>query len=539
MPPRIWPPNPDFKSGGERDLFEALQKVLTDKDALLANVRFTDPSEGDVEVDLIALIDGLGAIVFENKGGHIAFNGQNWMQTDKEGTRKIDPHAQALRGVHTFRNFVRNNWNYGNLKAEWLIAFPGSLFGNTQIPGVPRDRILDKAEIPEALDRSINTLRNSANKGAPPQTDWVEKAFEVVRGQSLFESDREVALYNNFHFIKNQTHERKNILGMIQENKRIYVKGPAGSGKTWLAFEQSALWAQEGLKVGIMVFNRGLESYLVRKNAELGGKRKAAWVGTFHNYMKQIGSSAPTMQMYETDREKYDVEMLKAIDGLAENQKLDAWIVDEAQDFHDVWWQILEKSLKSPAEGRLAIYGDPNQSVYGKRGIPTGNFTIINLNENLRNSQQIAKGVEKFVDGQVIMRGPQSYEIEFIEVENVEDVISAADDAVARLADEEIWNLGEIALLTTKHQHPVHKSKSQDVEAYWKELWAQEDVFYSTVAGFKGLERSVVVLAIDGFHEERDPKDVVYVGMTRARDRLVVVGSQEHCQSIRLGFNNA
>ena len=292
--------------------------------------------------------------------------------------------------------------------------------------------------------------------------------------------------------------------------------------------------SQEGLKVGIMVFNRGLESYLVRKNAELGGKRKAAWVGTFHNFMNQIGSSATTMQMYETDREKYDSEMLTAIKGIAESQKFDAWIVDEAQDFHDVWWQILEKTLKDPIESRLAIYGDPNQSVYGKRGIPSGNFTIINLRENLRNSQQIAKGVEKFIDGQVIMRGPQSYEIEYIEVENVEDVISAADDAVARLADDEIWNLGEIALLTTKHQHPEHKSRAKDVEAYWKELWAQEDVFYSTVAGFKGLERSVVVLAIDGFHEGRDPEDVIYVGMTRARDRLVVVATKTELQFQRL-----
>ena len=530
MPPRIWPPNPDFKSDGERDLFESLIEVLTEKDAILTNVRFTDPTEGDVEVDLIALIDGLGAIVFENKGGHISFNGQNWMQTDKGGTRKIDPHGQALRGLHTFRNFVRSNWEYGNLKAEWLLAFPSSLLGNVQVPGVPRERILDKAEIPEALTRCIKILNESPIRSAPPQVDWVEKVFEVVRGRSLFESDRDVALYNNFHFIKNQTHERKNILSMVQENRRIHVKGPAGSGKTWLAFEQSALWSQEGLKVGIMVFNRGLESYMNRKNAELGGKRKAAWVGTFHNFMKQIGHSAPTMQAYDLNPEKYDAEMLKAIDGLAENQKFDAWIVDEAQDFHDVWWQILEKSLKNPDEGRMAIFGDPNQSVYGKRGFPMGNFTVINLKENLRNSQQIAKGVEKFIEGQVILRGPQSYEIEFIEVESLDDVIPAADDAVARLADDEMWNLGEIALLTTMHQHPVHRDKASDIEAYWKELWTQEDVFYSTVAGFKGLERSVVVLALDGFHYGRDPEDVVYVGMTRARDRLVVVGTRDEIQ---------
>jgi len=41
MPPLIWPPDSDFKSGGEREL-EVLQKVLTEKDPLLANVRFTE-----------------------------------------------------------------------------------------------------------------------------------------------------------------------------------------------------------------------------------------------------------------------------------------------------------------------------------------------------------------------------------------------------------------------------------------------------------------------------------------------------------------
>ena len=45
------------------------------------------------------------------------------------------------------------------------------------------------------------------------------------------------------------------------------------------------------------------------------------------------------------------------------------------------------------------------------------------------------------------------------------------------------------------------------------------------MGGFKGLERPVVVLAIDGFHEDSDQDDVLYVGMSRARDKLVVVAN--------------
>ena len=81
-----------------------------------------------------------------------------------------------------------------------------------------------------------------------------------------------------------------------------------------------------------------------------------------------------------------------------------------------------------------------------------------------------------------------------------------------------------VVLLTTAHRHPVHVEFGDDKTRYWKELWATDDVFYSTVAGFKGLERSVVVLAVDGFHEGADPRSVLYTGMNRARDLLILVG---------------
>ena len=149
------------------------------------------------------------------------------------------------------------------------------------------------------------------------------------------------------------------------------------------------------------------------------------------------------------------------------------------------------------------------------------------LKENLRNSQEIAKIVSKIVDQPLVARGPHGFEVEFVVSESVEDVLNDADDAVARMTDEEIWDLGQIALLTTKYRHPIHEDKAQDPTSYWNEFWNSDDVFYGTAKGFKGLERTVVVLAINGFHETADINDLLYVGMTRARDRLVVVGTKE------------
>jgi len=105
---------------------------------------------------------------------------------------------------------------------------------------------------------------------------------------------------------------------------------------------------------------------------------------------------------------------------------------------------------------------------------------------------------------------------------------------IEKLTDKEYWRPGEIALLTTMHQHPVQRELTDsDRTLYWKSLWTGEDVFYCTVGGFKGLERPVVVLAIDGFHEDTVENEFLYTGITRARDRLVIVGPKEILDRIK------
>ena len=106
----------------------------------------------------------------------------------------------------------------------------------------------------------------------------------------------------------------------------------------------------------------------------------------------------------------------------------------------------------------------------------------------------------------------------------VEEVIGRADDVVEALL-EEGWAPGQIALLTTQHRHPEQKS-AVDLgghEKYWDAFFAADDVFYGHELGFKGLERSVVVLAVNGFKQAERAKEMLYVGLSRAQSVLVVV----------------
>lgn len=88
------------------------------------------------------------------------------------------------------------------------------------------------------------------------------------------------------------------------------------------------------------------------------------------------------------------------------------------------------------------------------------------------------------------------------------------------------WNPGDIALLTTGSRHPVQREIVEDegISAYWDQFFAAEDIFYGHVLGFKGLERPVVVLCLNGFRDPERSIDMLYVGMSRATTKLVVVG---------------
>ena len=534
VPAFVYPPNPIFKNLGERKVFESLLPLLSDGDAIFANLEISDPREGDIEIDLVVLLQDYGCMVIEVKGAHITFDRGSWIQSDPSGSHKIDPAAQAKRNMYALREFITSKWSQGVLRSDWIVAFPHSNVVDVRDPNLPISKIIQKDGLEHGLNQIRNLLVNIKTFPLPSYEKWVDLAVKNLIPLAAQETDRESVLGNNYEFIRGLTHERRVILDQLEENNRYYVKGPAGSGKTWLAFEQARRWKRDGLKVGVVAYNRGLISYMLNKNAELPEDEQADWVGTFHDLAIQIGTTAGAPQHYVDEVDRYRDDLISKATSTSDSMKFDAWVVDEAQDFLPSWWEALKLLLRDPIQGKMALFGDDQQQVFGHRAQPEGFFANMRLTENLRNSQQIAKAVSSFLLKPTSARGPHAFEIEYIEVQLDQSTFEVADDVVAELTDKEFWHPGEIALLTTKSRHPEHaRMAEQDRNAHWESLWANEDVFYCTVGGFKGLERPVVVLAIDGFHNDAEKDDVLYVGISRARDKLVIVASSEILESLR------
>jgi hypothetical protein len=121
------------------------------------------------------------------------------------------------------------------------------------------------------------------------------------------------------------------------------------------------------------------------------------------------------------------------------------------------------------------------------------------------------------------MQGGDGPAVRFIPC-SPQDAVAVADDQVELLLDEG-WRAEDVALLTTGSRHPVQMERQAEGNAaYWATFWDGDDIFFGHVLGFKGLERNVVVLAMNQTAAHDRSRERLYVGLSRAREQLVVCG---------------
>ncbi len=188
--------------------------------------------------------------------------------------------------------------------------------------------------------------------------------------------------------------------------------------------------------------------------------------------------------------------------------------------------------MKDPAAGEVYAFMDDHQDVYrrwagtaGETGTPcVPDLVPIHIDDNLRNTRRIADTFKGFAGDHFNPKGSTGLPVRLVQCQT-DEALDVAGDCVDALIDEG-WATNQIALLTTKSRHPVHQDYfDRDATAdYWREFHANDAEFYGHVLGFKGLERSVVILCVNGFKEMDRAAEQLYVGLSRARSLLVVVG---------------
>ena len=527
--PRCYPPDPDFPEGrrAERVVWEALRDQLPDDAALFHSVNLLD-REREQEIDLLVAWPGVGLAAIEVKGGFVTRDVDGWHQGSGPDRHRIHPVTQAQDGRHLLTRYLeRRGADAFRARAAHLVAFPAtSVPADWDSPDCSRDMVIDRGDLGDCATLVRRAIEEHGQGHAPLTAQALDGLVAVLVSAMPSQSDQLAWAAQHDQRVEQMTRDQARILDTLRLQRRLKVIGGAGSGKTWLALEQARRLTRVGQRVALVCYSRGLGRYFERITASWPAAERPAYVGLFHELPMTWGAERGT----DDDSDYWERRLPLRLGELARDRRsadlFDAIVVDEAQDFGDLWWVSLFACLRDPGAGGLFVFLDDHQRVFARQGHVLSDLEPLVLGENIRNSKPIAQLFCSLTGELLRPRGLDGAPVRMVDVAE-EAAVGTADDAVEALLDEG-WQPGQIALLTTWNRHPEQRN-AVDVggwAAYWDAFFAQDAVFYGHVLGFKGLERPVVVLAVNGFRDRGRARELLYVGLSRARSLLVVVGSR-------------
>jgi hypothetical protein len=526
-------------NASERSTYRALIDQLEPNDLVVPGQRVTDHLK-DHEVDFVVAIEGAGIVCVEVKGGEVWHDGAGWRQIRGGREFAIEPVRQAREACYALRDFVEKDprWTQGRLRWDHVVVLPNTeLPDDFGLPDCPRWKVVDRSDLTRIVARLREVLVRQELDRPLLTKEGLDQLGAALSGRGLPQRDVVARALANEDAADALTEHQAVILDAIRLLNRVEVRGGAGSGKTFLAMEQARRLAQRGQRVALVCYSHGLASYLERIAATWPRRQQPAYVGEFHALGVQWGAPEGPDEAVRTDETvrfwEHDLplQMADLAAKLEPGHRFDSIVVDEAQDFADAWWDPLLAALRDPVDGGLYVFSDEGQRVFNRVGSPPVPLVPLILDHNLRNTRQIANAFQPLVDHPMRFLGGEGPAVTFVACSR-DQAMDAGDDQIDLLL-EQGWREEDLALLTTGSRHPEQAERQKDGHtAYWDSFWDTGQVFYGHVLGFKGLERRCVVLVVNEEGKFERSRERLYVGLSRARDQLVVCGDPEFIREV-------
>lgn len=220
----------------------------------------------------------------------------------------------------------------------------------------------------------------------------------------------------------------------------------------------------------------------------------------------------------------------------------DAIVVDEGQDFKELFWMALESILKVPLKGTFYIFYDDNQAIFCDTLSIPADFPRFSLHDNIRNTKTIFKLVSRFhpTGIEIKSKGPEGREVEAMPYKTKEEFLKNMSKTLHRLTRDEGIPEESITVLSMKSVDKEGRSYLSDgIKAgnftLTKNPAKPDEIRLSNVYSYKGLENKVIIITDIDDYICSDPKrksTLCYVGFSRPRNHLILMGREGALESI-------
>jgi len=548
----------ELKSKAESKFYRACRDQLPHEILVLFSINWVYRDNQmlikEGEADFIIVSPHYGILVVEVKGGGIKFDPENgnWSSLDRLGNLNSikDPFRQAAKEKHSIKDqlFKAPEWRHWKGKRVILgssVFFPDI---NDCTKLLSPDRKLDFIGVSKNLLNLETWINNAFNFWKQPNDDVLGiPGVDLVKSILCSPVDIKPAMSTILNDLEENrirlTNAQAKIFRTIRGRKQAIISGGAGTGKTLLAVEKARHLATDSKKVLLLCYNRPLADSIALGLAD----QSNIHVMNFHQlcerrirevYQQYNRNLIKEAEFAYPDEDKFDVQMPYALALSNEllTEKYDALIVDEAQDFNDDYWFALDGILTNTKNDYIYIFLDENQSLYRKpKELPIVDEPFY-LATNCRNTSQIHEAAYSYYSGEEVdLPDLVGEDIQYVEAETDTQQAHTIVKFVRSLLEQGVLPK-DIAVLLAKDKKEylfslLEKTKLPNSVSWTNVIQYNSDrsILVDTVGRYKGLESVVVILWLGEEIFFRNYREILYVGMTRAKSLLYVIGSKE-CQ---------
>jgi len=533
-------------SAAERRLYEGFLRQLDDQYVVYHSVDWVlaggdGPIQGEADFVIAHPQDGL--LIVEAKGGSLSYDPhtKRWSQSGRSGRHLLDedPFHQAADEMHSLVQILsaQPGWERWKPSYGYGVAFPDGVYDGLAHPAAPPEVAIDRDDLERLAERVPEVMRFWRREGRRFGSEGMDALATALGFRVEVRTPLAVRFGEEDRKIVELTSDQAWILSFLAHRKRAAVTGPAGGGKTLLAIQLSKRLAAEGLRTLLTCYSRRLGDYLKGSTDGVQGLD----VGHFHDVCvrmaREAGLALPERPV-EPGSDLVERKLPELLERAARTlgARYDAIVVDEAQDFREWWWPALLALHRDPEGGMLYLFADDNQNLYGEP-LPLGpELRVPPLPANLRNTQAIHEFVSVFYrgEGKPTANGPAGRPPQILGYRDDDDLAHLLALVLGDLVREEKVPLDDIVVLT-----PAGKEKSRLRNRGTVDGFRLSDepepgaILTTSVHGFKGLERPVVILAELDDEPREDLARYLYVGGSRARNHLVVLAAEPVAKELR------